>query len=165
MAVGDATFDEALSTVKDWIRARIGDTNGLTGSSTPQTVTKAWLKDATISALATALGATTTDHYEAAAQCAEMVCAIYAHKPSTVNLNLHLGAERFAQLKTLARELRAQKSAAATGRASFDVGGRLVSEKTTVQEDSTLVQSVFKKGQDDNPLGSGVLDPFSDDDD
>jgi hypothetical protein len=87
----------------------------------------------------------------AAARCCENIAAKFARKPSFSNGALSMGAERVKQYTDLAATLRRQASAEGNTTATIKVGGRKISERDDLANDTTVVQPSFAQGLDDNP--------------
>jgi hypothetical protein len=92
-----------------------------------------------------------TDNNLAAAELCEAIAAKYARQVDTTNGDLRLGAEkRFQHYTDLAQKYRKKGNKLAL----MWSGGRLISEKQTAAQNTTLVQPSFSRGMDDFP-GNG----------
>lgn len=92
-----------------------------------------------------------TDNNLAAAELCEAIAAKYARQVDTTNGDLRLGAQaRFKHYTDLALKYRNKGSKLAI----MWAGGRLLSEKETASEDTSIVQPSFYRGMDDFP-GNG----------
>lgn len=94
----------------------------------------------------------------AAASCAELLASKYAFLVNTENSELRVSAAaRHKHYLDLAERLRQSAGDLPGGDGSGIVlatayaGGTAVSEKETLEDDSSLVQPVFELGQDDDP--------------
>ena len=91
-----------------------------------------------------------SDKNLAAAELCEAIAAKYARQVDTTNGDLRLGAQaRFQHYTDLSQKYRKKGSKLAL----MWAGGRLLSEKETAAEDTTITQPFFTRGQDDFPGG------------
>ena len=140
------------SSDRNRIRFLLGDTSGGVATSP----TTEFLTDAEIDGVLTLQ----TNVLLAAADCAEAIAAkkallIIDH--SVLSTSVSLGGSTDAWLR-LAERLRAQ----ASRRCTILVGGRTFDQKANLDEDSTLIQPMFKRGMDDNPGSTNVDGSYDD---
>jgi hypothetical protein len=113
-----ATFDDALPTDRDWIRAALGDTD----------TSNAWLSDARIDAVLTAAA---NDRRVATLQLCEQLITLASQEPVEVTI-AGLSVDYSAQIaawKDLATRLRAEIAADQPGTQSTRAGSRSISHK------------------------------------
>lgn len=92
----------------------------------------------------------------AAAVCADMIAAKYARQVNTSNSRLSVSAaERYQHFKDLAKDLRKRAANPFSGSKSLPtntkVGGRLKSERNSMDDATDTIQPTFKRNRNDNP--------------
>lgn len=138
------TYTDPSTSTRDAVRFLIGDTD-----TNDQLVT-----DAEIAFITTEY----TDKYLAAAELCEAIAAKLARDVDTTNGDLRVAAQkRFEHYNTLAKKYRSKGGKLAT----MWAGGRLLSEKETAADDTTITQPSFTRGMHDFPGNDESIDRLS----
>jgi hypothetical protein len=94
-----------------------------------------------------------TDALDCAAECCDSLAARYAAKVSTSlgNFTISDGAARFKHYTDLAMALRYRKASRLASTATPIVGGRTISGRATLTDDTDAIQPAFTTEQHDYP--------------